>query len=171
MRGKGHCRLNFETDELELKLFYDYSEDTDEGSSQLADKAIFVPNDDELHLPSGKTLGRRQPTRVSRRKLSVRASMGVCTLQQLLQRENPGFVPMVSNDRQIVMRAGTSTSMIGVPDVQLRSLIATEQKIHNIETRKMNVYQSKVDRGGNCQKRFRVVSMGKKQGGLEKRLG
>jgi pre-60S factor REI1 len=97
--------------------------------------------------------------------------MGRYTLQQLLRRENPGFVPMVSNDRQIVMRAGTSTSMIGVPDVQLRSLIATEQKIHNIETRKMKVYQSKVDRGGNCQKRFRVVSMGKKQGGLEKRLG
>jgi len=40
-----------------------------------------------------------------------------------------------------------------------------------METRAMNERQHWVDKGGNKQKRYKVASMGKKQGGLEKRLG
>lgn len=171
MRGKGHCKVDFESDEHELHQFYDFSGDADEGGSELMDPVILIPDEDELHLPSGKTLGHRSASHLSRRKTSTLRSVEENSRKQLPEGANSSPMPAVSNDRRVAMRAGTSTSMIGVSDLQQRSLIAVEQKMLIVERREKNIYQSKVDRGGNSQKTFRVLSMGKKMGGLEKRLG
>jgi pre-60S factor REI1 len=49
--------------------------------------------------------------------------------------------------------------------------MAVELKEEKLEARARNEYQSKVEKGGNKQKTYRVSSIGKKAGGLEKRLG
>lgn len=49
--------------------------------------------------------------------------------------------------------------------------MATEKKMEAVQSRASNEFQGGVERGGNKQKTFRVLSMGKKAGGLEKRNG
>lgn len=44
-------------------------------------------------------------------------------------------------------------------------------KIEKVETKAKKMHEAKVDRKGNKQKTFRVLTMGKKAGGLEKRNG
>lgn len=168
MRGKGHCKIDFEDDDHEFEQFYDFSGEADE-DLELEEKPVLVPDEDELHLPSGKTLGHRSRVHRSRRKLPEHASL--VTSSQTPNEAVPTPAPTVSNDRRVAMRNGTSTSMIGVPELQQRALMAVERKTMKIEMREMNEYQSKVDKGGNKQKRFRCLGIGKKQGGLEKRLG
>jgi pre-60S factor REI1 len=54
------------------------------------------------------------------------------------------------------MRAGTSTSLIGVPEVQQRALRAAEKKSLQVERRARDRYESRVEKGGNSQKFFKV---------------
>lgn len=175
MRGKGHCKVDFEDDEHELTQFYDFSADEADGEDQPKTAVPLVPNEDELRLPSGKVLGHRSRARRFRQHLSHHRLSSSSSRQQLLteaEAENePGTVSMESTDRRLAMRAGTSTSLIGVPEPQRRALIAIEKKMEKMETRAKNEYQNVLEKGGNKQKRYKVASMGKKQGGLERRLG
>ena len=181
MRGKGHCKVDFEDDEHDLKQFYDFSGDLDEEGDQPKTELTLVPNEDELRLPSGKVLGHRSRARLFRQNLSDHPSSSLSSRQQLLTEaqaeaeaeiENESeTVPLPSRDRRLAMRAGTSTSLMGVPELQQRALIAIEKKMEKMETRAKNEYQHVLEKGGNKQKRYKVASMGKKQGGLEKRLG
>ncbi|OBT61252.1 hypothetical protein VE03_09391 [Pseudogymnoascus sp. 23342-1-I1] len=50
MCGKGHCRLDFSNDRHKFWQFYDIEDAQDELS-----EVSLVPDDNELHLPSGKT--------------------------------------------------------------------------------------------------------------------
>lgn len=179
MRGKGHCKVDFEDDEHDLKQFYDFSGDVDDEGDQPKTEVTLVPNEDELRLPSGKILGYRSRARLFRHHLSDHPSSSSSSRQQLLteaeaatEAENQSeTVPMESTDRRLAMRAGTSTSLIGVPESQRRALIAIEKNMEKMETRAKSEYQYWLEKGGNKQKRYKVASMGKKQGGLEKRLG
>ncbi len=175
MRGKGHCKLDFEDNEHELEQFYEFSgeseEDENENGGESGKNIIVVPDGDELRLPSGKTLGHRTRVRRVRQKHADPSSSGSPTQQRLLTQLETEAVPPESKDRRITVRPGTSTSMIGVSELQQRALIAVEQKIMKIETRAKNEYQARVDKGGNKQKFYKVSSIGKKAGGLEKRLG
>ena len=81
------------------------------------------------------------------------------------------MISMESPDRTIAMRAGTSTSLTGLSEFQRRALMAVELKVEKMEARARNEYLSMVEKGGNKQKTYRVSSIGKKAGGLEKRLG
>ena len=179
MRGKGHCKVDFEDDEHDLRQFYDFSGDLEDEEDQPKTKLPLIPNEDELRLPSGKVLGHRSRARVFRQNLSDHSSSSSSSRQQLLtgaeaeaEAENESeTVPMQSKDRRLAMRAGTSTSLMGVPEPQQRALIAIEKKMEKMETREKNEYQHVLEKGGNKQKRYKVASMGKKQGGLEKRLG
>jgi pre-60S factor REI1 len=54
------------------------------------------------------------------------------------------------------MRAGTSTSLIGVSEVQLRALRVAEKKSLQMERRARSHYESRVERAGNSQKFFKV---------------
>ncbi len=74
-------------------------------------------------------------------------------------------------DQSVVLRKGAEMSLAGVPELQQRALMVMEKKMEGLQARARNEYQSGVERGANRQKRFRVKHMGKKRGGLEKRLG
>jgi pre-60S factor REI1 len=171
MRGKGHCKVDFDDDEHQLKEFYDFSGDMDGNGEELEEGVTVVPDEDELRLPSGKILGHRSRVRYFRQKSSRRSSSPSTSQQQLLTEGKSETVPIESKDRRVAVRAGTSTSMIGVPELQQRALIAVEKKILRMETTARNEYQSILERGGNKQKSYRAIGIGKKQGGLEKRLG
>jgi pre-60S factor REI1 len=171
MRGKGHCRVDLEDEQNQFKQFYDFSGDMDAEVVDLDEEVILVPDEDKLHLPSGKTLGHRSRVRHIRRRLSERSSPASHSRQQLLTEVESEMVPTESKDQRVVMRAGTTTSMIGVPELQHRALIAVEKKMLMIETAARNEYQFILEKGGNKQKRYRAAGIGKKRGGLEKRLG
>ena len=180
MRRKGHCKVDFEDDEHDLKQFYDFSEDVDdEGDQPKTEVSLFPNEDDELRLPSGKVLGHRSRARLFRQHLSDHPSSSSSSRQQLLTEaeaeteaaNESETAALESTDRRLAMRAGTSTSLIGVPEPQRRALIAIEKKMEKMETRAKNEYQHWLEKGGNKQKRYKVASLGKKQGGLEKRLG
>lgn len=179
MRVKGHCKVDFEDDEHDLKQFYDFSEDVDGEEDQPKTEVTLVPNEDELRLPSGKVLGHRSRARLFRQHLFDHPSSSSSSRPRLLTEaeaetevENESeTVSMESTDRRLAMRTGTSRSLIGVPELQYRALIAIEKKMETMETRKKNEYQHVLEKGGNKQKRYKVAGMGKKQGGLEKRLG
>lgn len=179
MRGKGHCKVDFEGDEDDLKQFFDFTGDVDDEGDQPMTEVTLIPNEDKLHLPSGKVLGHRSRTRLFRQDLSDHPSSSSLSRRQLLtdveaetEAENESeTVSMQSTDRRLAMRAGTSTSLIGVPELQYRALIAIEKKMGKLETREKNEYQYVLEKGGNKQKRYKVAGIGKKQGGLEKRLG
>lgn len=173
MRGKGHCRLNFEDDEDELMGFYDFSMGEEEGE-EVEGEATLVADEDGLRLPSGKTLGHRSHARQFRQRHPDRASSVSPPRQLALNDGSDGeteTTPAESRDRRLATRSGTSTSLIGVPELKQRAMIAAEKKMEKLEATARNEYQSKVDKGGNKQKRYKVSSMGKKAGGLEKRLG
>lgn len=165
MCGKGHCKLDFENDRHKLWQFYDI----DDGPNGLPNVKTAV-DEDEFHLPSGKTVGPRSGGRSVHRISGKRRSVRFLRRRLITEGDSEESFPK-SIDRRLTVRAGTSTSLVGVPELQQRALIAVENHILAIESRAMNERQSKVDRGGNRQKRFKVRSIGKKQGGLEKRLG
>lgn len=171
MRGKGHCRVDLEDEQNQFKQFYDFSGDIDAEAVDLDEEVILIPDEDKLHLPSGKTLGHRLDVHHSRRTRSERSSPRSYSRQQLLTEPESDMEPAESKDRRIVMRAGTTTSMIGVPEPQRRALVAVEKKMLTIETIARNEYQSILEKGGNKQKFYRALGIGKKMGGLEKRLG
>lgn len=170
MRGKGHCNVDFEDDEHDLKQFYDFPGDVeDEEGNQPKTKLTLLPNeDDELRLPSGKILGHRSRAR-PRQDLSDHPSSPSSPRQQ--PHTETVSMSSTTTDRSLAMRAGTSTSLAGVPALERRALIAIEKKMEKMETREKTKYQHVVDKGGNQQKRYKVAGIGKKQGGLEKRLG
>ena len=205
MRGKGHCKVDFEEDdEHDLKQFYDFSsgdvdddeeeeeeEEEEEGTqpkTQVEVALVPINEDDELRLPSGKILGHRSRARFfrhqdftdhpsssssSRQRQRISTEAEAQNLEsELASTTEPTTTTTTTTDRRLaIMRAGTSTSLIGVPDLQLRALIAIEMKMEKMATRERNEYQHVVERGGNRQKRYKVASLGKKQGGLERRLG
>lgn len=199
MRGKAHCKVDFEEDdEHDLKQFYDFSggdvddddeeEEEEEGTqpeTQVEVDLVPIDEDDELRLPSGKILGHRSRARFFRHQdfndhpssssSSSRQRQRIPTegeAQNLESELASTTESTTTTDRRLaIMRAGTSTSLIGVPDLQLRALIAIEMKMEKMATRERNEYQHVVERGGNRQKRYKVASLGKKQGGLERRLG
>ena len=174
MRAKGHCKVDFDDDEHDLKQFYDFCGDDDENGEEREPEVTLVPDEDELRLPSGKILGHRSNTRQFRQHHINRSASASSSLQQLLPsaEAEPAIEPDPSSrDRSLALRAGTSTSLIGVPELQQRALMAVEHKMLKMETTARNAYQHILERGGNKQKRFKVRSIGKKQGGLEKRLG
>lgn len=182
MRGKGHCKVDFEDGEHDLKEFYDFFGDVDDQGDEPETEVALAPIGDELRLPSGKVLGHRSRTRLFRQDLSDHpssSSSSSSSRQQLLtepdaetEAENGSeTISMGSTDRRLAMRAGTSTSLIGVPELQRRALIAVEKQMEKMATREKNEYRHVLEKGGNRQKRYKVAGIGKKQGGLEKRLG
>ena len=83
MRGKGHCKVDFEDDEHDLQQFYDFSGEVDDEGDQPKTEVTLVPNEDELRLPTGKVLGHRSRARLFRQDLSDHSSSS-SSRQQLL---------------------------------------------------------------------------------------
>ncbi|KAN0112443.1 C2H2 type zinc-finger (2 copies) domain containing protein [Hyaloscypha variabilis] len=174
MRAEGHCRLDFDDAENELWEFYDL-ESEGSGSDEVETRERPVLVDDSLRLPSGKILGHRSQPRssrhLSRRQRSTSPQQGLLTeAGEGGEAEPPSETPG-SQDLRVALRKGTEMSLAGVPELQQRALMVAEKKMEALQARAKNEYQSGVERGANRQKRFRVKHMGKKRGGLEKRLG
>ena len=200
MLGKGHCKLNLKEDPLELGDFWEVSEDESDNDSESEEsdgkgqekEGVPILVEGELRLPSGKILGRRSKNRNPRLKItSLSRSRSSSPPQNIEGQPHPQTQPAsdpqqstysaistvrttrstVRTEHRIVPKPGTQTSLIGLSDVQQRALRATEMKIEKVETKAKKMYEAKVDRKGNKQKTFRVLTMGKKAGGLEKRNG
>lgn len=177
MRGKGHCKLNIEHDEHQLSQFYDFSVDEAEERGENSGEGIApVLDKGERLLPSGKIVRHRSSNHSPHHKhpsygqsISQRQHNTVGTAGELAT--TTPTIPILSPERTVAMRAGTSTSLIGLSEFQKRALMAVELKAEKMEARARNEYHSKAERVGNKQKTFRVKSIGKKAGGLEKRLG
>ncbi|RDW90926.1 hypothetical protein BP5796_02091 [Coleophoma crateriformis] len=172
MRGKGHCKVDLDDERHGLQQFYDFAgdPDSDEETQDLEDVTL-VPEEGELRLPSGKTLGHRLQTRHLHRRKPGQASSRLSSHQKFITEGEREVEEIPLKDQSMLMRLGTSTSMIGVPEMQRRALVAVEQKMMKLEARTRNEYEAHVQRKANQQKRFKVKSIGKKAGGLEKRVG
>ena len=174
MKEKGHCRLNFENEEHNLKEFYDSENDEEQFSERSGETAVL--EEDELRLPSGRVFGHRSRIRYFR-KQHHKETKG-CELSSSLPKSPSDLTDSTSEallaesrERQLAMRAGTSTSLAGVSSLQQRALMSVGYKMMSSKVRMDNDYQNAVEKGGNRQKRYKVAGIGKKQGGLEKRLG
>jgi len=196
MRSKGHCKVDFENGE-EFGEFWDFGGESEEEGDEMGtrkgegrgEQGVKVIEGEEMRLPSGKTLGHRSrarffrqnhishtsPVGISQQGLLTSTSTSASTSAPSSSQSQPPPSPNPpqphSNDLRISLRANTSTSLIGVPELQQRALRAVEMKMEKIEMRAKNEYQSRVEKKGNRQKTFRVRGAGKKQGGLEKVLG
>ncbi|KAB8356709.1 hypothetical protein FH972_024284 [Carpinus fangiana] len=177
MRGAGHCKLNMEHDENHFSQFYDFLESLNEEDDKKEVKAVDVPapRKSKLFLPSGRSVSHcprvPRPTQTQPLCLSSRSSSQ--RQQRSIEATTiPGRTSStVTLAQSVAVKSGTSTSLIGLSEFQRRALLRVELNIEKMEARVRNEYQSKVDKGGNKQKTYRVCSMGKKAGGLEKRLG
>lgn len=163
MKSKGHCRIDLEDEDEEWANFWDHPSDAeieapgDEGVNKK------VADDNEMRLPSGKTLGHRSRTRHFRH--SQNRSPPPSSPSRQLQSNTTGSNPKneaqpsasSSSDRRLTLRAGTSTSLIGIPELQQWALRATEKKTLQLETRARNRYQAGLERAGNSQKHFKVL--------------
>ncbi|TVY86695.1 Core trichothecene cluster (CTC) protein, partial [Lachnellula willkommii] len=160
MRAKGHCKVDFDDDEHDLKQFYDFLGDGDDNGDEREKEVTLVPDEDELRLPSGKILGHRSNTRQFRQHHINRSASASSSQQQFLTEAESGNQPESgtpvpnSRDRSLALRAGTSTSLIGVPELQQRALMAVEHKMLKMETTARNAYQHILENAGNKQKRF-----------------
>lgn len=172
MRQKGHCTFDFEDEVHQFGQFYDF-EDLTHDEEEKEKEDVLVLQEHKLHLSSEKTLIHRVRTNPVNRHRDQRSSFMESSRQRLSTENNreTRMIPAASRERRVVAKPGTASSLVGVPELKLRALLAMEKKIVEMEVRGRNEYQSKLERGGNKQKRFKVKSMGKKQGGLEKRLG
>lgn len=163
MKSKGHCRIDVEEEEWEDFWYFPDPELDDVEGQEQEDSAPALEGDDEIRLPSGKTLAHRSQARYFRRNPN-RTALPTPSPRQLQhntttsnnpesQTQSSGSTP---SDRQLVMRAGTSTSLIGISELQVTALRATEKKAMQMETRARNRYQAVLERAGNSQKHFKV---------------
>jgi pre-60S factor REI1 len=158
MKSKGHCRIDLEDECEEWVEFWDYplEEDREDEDEDVAER---VENETELHLESGKTLGHRSRARYFRQNASRTPLSPASPSRQLHSNRtlNPEERTRPATSTALAIRAGTSTSLIGVSELQQRALRATEKKTMQMETRARNRYQSGVERSGNVQKFFKVL--------------
>jgi len=178
MRDKGHCKVSFVDEGSELWEFYDFSigvvENRDKWGEVVPIENIApIPVNDELRLPSGKIIRNRSHRKYTHQNTShsIASSLKPSTnYQPSGPRINLWKSPNESNSWQVGTR-GMRAGMVGVPILQQQCLLAVERKLEVARIGLKNEYWSKVEKGGNRQKRFRVLTIGKKAGGLEKRLG
>ena len=162
MKSKGHCRINVEEEEWDDFWYFPEPEEDDDAGTQGGDKnGSILEVEDEIRLPSGKTLGHRSHARYFRRNqnrtpLTTQRSRQLQSIRTTTTESQAVAPASTSSDRQLVMRAGTSTSLVGVPELQQRALRATERKVMQMETRARHRYQSGIERAGNSQKHFKV---------------
>lgn len=167
MKDRGHCSLNFDR-ESELELFYDFSEadvilgmESGEGSQAMRYTSPSVRSkveiDNELHLPSGKTLGHRTQARSFRQQTRPQPSSTEECSQKAVTAgpsSDPGMTTDPRTGREVATRAGGG--MIGVPMQQQRALRTVEKMMLKAEVRARSRFERVVEKSGNRQKHFKV---------------
>lgn len=163
MVSKGHCNLKPDPGS-EYEDFYevasdDEDEDLDAGAKEGKSPEILVPDDNELHLPSGRILGHRSQARYYRQRTPAR---GTSTERNAIEdskepsdSQEPGESSR-NTSRQLATRTRGEMGMIGVSEFQKRALMAVEKKMLKAEQRAKSDYRAGLERLGNKQKYFRV---------------
>lgn len=173
MIDKGHCKIAFDE---ELDQFYDFEgapkDDTEEGVIKTDEECVeadrtspprehdFHPeSDQELRLPSGRTLGHRSLSRYYRQNLhsyptpAERAASRAITAAEAASEENP--VPDQPR-RQLATSARSEMGMIGVGEFEKRALRATEKRALKQATRARSEHEWRINKESNNQKHYRV---------------
>ncbi|KAH6719274.1 C2H2 type zinc-finger-domain-containing protein [Leptodontidium sp. MPI-SDFR-AT-0119] len=174
MVDKGHCRLADDAaGSEEFEDFFDFSDmESDEEDSENGEKEtninspMLIPSDaNELQLPSGRTLIHRSKGRYYRQN---HVPPKISTQKTIEGRPNRVEAGLNTPDRRAIMSLQRSENankgMIGVSELEKRAVRALEKKMLNMEVRARNVYQARVDRGGNRQKFFKPDVPGPKNG-------
>lgn len=151
MLSVGHCKLPEEMGEFEE--FWDFGEEDEsdeDGESKGKGKLRIempVPFDEQLHLPSGRTVGHR--SQAQRKNPS--------TISRLAERKAIEDLPSSKGveSRQVGTR-NANLGVVGVSESQRRAVVVLEKKMLKRATRARNQYQARVEKGGNKQKHFKV---------------
>ncbi|KAL2067232.1 hypothetical protein VTL71DRAFT_1656 [Oculimacula yallundae] len=171
MVDKGHCSLAPDAAESsEFEDFYDISEaesgEEDSTESNKTGNTILSNQTDvnELHLPSGRTVGHRSKARYFRQNhITTKTST-----QKAIASDSNEVGPSPPSDRRTVMSLMRSENankgLIGVPELEKRAVRALEKKMLKMEVRARNQYQARVERGANKQKFFKPDVPGPKNG-------
>ncbi|CZR55303.1 uncharacterized protein PAC_05190 [Phialocephala subalpina] len=167
MMSKGHCKLNPEPGS-EYEDFYEVAsdiEDEDLDADAKEDKPkILVSDDNELHLPSGRTLGHRSQARYFRQRTPVRGKSTERLAIEDSTESGEGSEEQGegsrNTSRQVAIRpARGEMGMVGVSELQKRALMAVEKKMIKAEVRAKNEYRAGLERLGNKQKFYRVSTL------------
>ncbi|KAE9363195.1 hypothetical protein N431DRAFT_550879 [Stipitochalara longipes BDJ] len=154
MISKGHCNLKPEAGS-EYEDFYDIESDGEKGSEgevEGSSKApeILVPIDNELHLPSGRTLGHRSQARYYRQnKITTDKSAERKAIEDSPESSRAAGI----KSKQLATR--NAMGMIGVPELKKRALGVFEKKMMKRQVRAQNQYRAAVEKGANKQKFFK----------------
>jgi pre-60S factor REI1 len=163
MVSKGHCNLKPEPGS-EYEDFYEVTsdnedEDLDTGAKEGKSPEILVPDEHELHLPSGRILGHRSQARYYRQRTPARGTSteikAIEDSKETSDNQEPSE-PSRNTSRQLTTRMRGEMGMIGVSEFQKRALIAVEKKMLKAEQRAKSDYRAGLERLGNKQKYFRV---------------
>lgn len=164
MISKGHCKLNPDPGS-EYEDFYEVASDIEDevvDADAKEDKPkILVSDDNELHLPSGRTLGHRSQARYYRQRTPVRGKSTERLAIEDSKESGDGSEEQGESSRntsrQLAIRpARGEMGMIGVSQLQKKALIAVERKMLKAEARAKSDYRAGLERLGNKQKYYRV---------------
>ena len=162
MLDKGHCKLKTHRD-TEYEEFYDFSDSDQHGDGETNYKRSEDANAPsssqlEMRLKSGNSIGHRSQARSFRQNhrhydkptefLAITATGEDANTDQA-KSQTPG-------GRQLVKRSRGELGMVGVSELQKRSLRAVEKKILRVEIRTRNQYRAAVEKATNRQKHFKV---------------
>jgi pre-60S factor REI1 len=134
-------------------------EDSENGEKETnINSPILIPSDaNELQLPSGRTLIHRTKGRYCRKN---HVPTKISTQKTMESGPNQIEAGINTSHRRAPMSLQRSENankgMIGVPELEKRAVRAFEKKMLKMEGRARNVYQARVERGGNRQKFFKV---------------
>ena len=162
MLDKGHCKLKAHRD-IEYEEFYDFSTSDKEELHKRRGKSLEAAKSLDstalqIRLESGASIGHRSQVRSHRlnphrhdkstERRAITAIEDHTTANQAKERAHQG--------RQLVSRVDGGLGMIGVSDLQKRSLRAVEKKMLGAEIRARNQYRAAVEKIANKQKVYKV---------------
>ncbi|PMD47175.1 hypothetical protein L207DRAFT_575970 [Hyaloscypha variabilis F] len=154
MISKGHCNLRPDAGS-EYEEFYDVASDEDAASGAEIEgreksPEVLVPIDNELHLPSGRTLGHRSQARYYKQNKTTTDK----SAERKAIKDTPESSRAVGINKQLATR-NANMGMIGVPESKRRALRVFEKKMLKRQTRAQNQYRAAVEKGANKQKFFK----------------
>lgn len=160
MLDKGHCKINTD-DGSDFEDFFDFSngDDTDPDDRTIIrakDAGVLIPEDDKLHLASGRSVGHRSQAYHYRQSLpspALRAERSAIAKHQIGSgsRSAP-----YDHGNQLALHGYNNMGMIGVSEMGKRTMRAVEKKMLKMEARARNEYQATVEKAQNRQKFFKV---------------
>ena len=154
MIDKSHCKVN-NAQGTEFADFYEFPDSTEGVNSRgkrTQSETRLLHGAAELNLPSGKTLGHRSRAHLYRQHLPSNPADGQRkTLTDSTESQSPF---LAHRDMRVTSRS--KMGLVGLSDLERKSLRAVEKKMMRVEMRARNEYRAVLEKGGNKQKYFKV---------------